>query len=104
MRLYIAGPMTGLPEFNYPAFFEAAERLEAEGYDTLNPARTDGRDGCETWLDYMRAALRDLADCDGIAVLSGWADSKGAALEVQIAHGLQLPVAPVSEWLQKEAS
>lgn len=43
MKVYISGPMTGLPEFNYPAFFAAAEALEARGYETINPARTEGR-------------------------------------------------------------
>jgi len=47
--IYIAGPMSGLPEFNYPAFFAAAEQLTAAGYDVLNPARPEGREGCSTW-------------------------------------------------------
>lgn len=99
MRLYVAGPMTGLPEFNYPAFFEAEEALIAAGYDVLNPARTEGRDGCESWLDFMRASLRDISHADAIATLPGWSDSKGACLEVQIAHGLQLGVRPVTDWI-----
>lgn len=97
--LYIAGPMTGLPEYNYPAFFKAAERLTENGYAVLNPARPQGREGCESWLDYMRASLRDIADCDGIATLTGWSDSKGACVEVEVARGLMLPVAPVIAWI-----
>jgi hypothetical protein len=100
MRLYIAGPMTGLPEFNYPAFYRAAEALAAKGFDTINPARADGREGCRSWLDYMRASLRDVADCDGIAVLPGWGESRGAALEVHIARSLDLPVKRLDEWLE----
>ncbi len=45
MRLYIAGPMTGLPDFNYPAFEEARAQLESEGYAVLCP--TDNDDGDE---------------------------------------------------------
>lgn len=100
MRVYIAGPMTGLPEFNYPAFFAAAEALRAAGHDPINPARTDGRDGCKTWLDYMRAALRDVADADGIALLPGWVESRGAAVEYRLGHDLGLDVAPLAEWLE----
>jgi len=99
MRLYIAGPMTGLPEFNYPAFFRAADRLRDVGHDPINPARADGREGCKTWLDYMRAALLDLAVCDGIALLDGWGESRGAALEAHIARSLDLPVKPWRDWL-----
>lgn len=98
MRLYIAGPMTGLPEFNYPAFFKAADALRSAGFDPINPARMDGREGCKTWLDYMRAALLDLAVCDGIATLDGWGESRGAALEVHIVRSLDLPVKPWRTW------
>ena len=95
MRLYIAGPMAGLP----PAFFRAADQLASAGHDPINPARPEGRSGCRTWLDYMRASLRDLADCDGVALLPGWSHWRGALLERDIARGLDLPVKPLSEWL-----
>lgn len=100
MRLYIAGPMTGLPEFNYPAFYRAAEHLAEVGIDSINPARSEGRDGCKTWLDFMRAGIRDVADCDGIALLPGWQHSRGASLEAHIARSLDLPVKPLDEWLR----
>jgi hypothetical protein len=104
LTLYIAGPMTGLPEFNYPAFFWAAGRLAESGIDTINPARAEGREDCTSWVDYMRASLRDLADCDGVATLQGWGDSRGAALEVHIARSLDLPIKPVGEWAEEYAT
>lgn len=102
MRLYIAGPMTGLPEFNYPAFFDAAKALAERGIDSINPAREEGREGCSDWVSFMRASLRDLADCDGIALLPGWQNSRGAAMEYRIGHDLGLPVKRLSEWLEPE--
>lgn len=99
MKLYVAGPMTGMPDFNYPAFFDAAKHLEAVGYEAINPARKEGRQGCSSWLDFMRLSLIDIAACDGIATLSGWGESRGAALEVHIARSLDLPVRKVSEWV-----
>lgn len=104
MKLYIAGPMSGLPEFNYPAFFAAVERLAAVGVETINPARPDGRENCREWLDYMRLSLIDIAACDGIATLPGWQDSRGAALEVHIARSLDLPVHPVAVWVEEVAA
>lgn len=100
MRLYIAGPMTGHVDFNYPAFFRAADALRSAGYDPINPARAEGREGCASWLDFMRASLRDLADCDGVATLEGWGMSRGARLEVEIADTLDLPARAVEAWLE----
>lgn len=99
MKIYIAGPMTGLPNFNYPAFFAAADQLQALGHDPINPARAQGREGCKTWLDYMRAALIDLAIADGLAMLPGWQDSRGAAFEYRVGHDLGLEVRPLDGWL-----
>ena len=57
--IYIAGPMTGLPECNYPAFHEAARRLRLLGYEVLNPAENPVP-ACGTWQGYMRLALAQL--------------------------------------------
>lgn len=100
MRLYIAGPMTGLPEYNYPAFFAAADSLAAAGIDTINPARAEGREDCKSWQDFMRLGLIDVAQSDGIAVLPGWLGSRGARLEVHVALAIDLPVKPLNEWLE----
>lgn len=108
VKIYIAGPITlgdtltpDKVAVNVEAFTRAERDLQALGYETLNPTRQEGREGCVTWLDYMRASLRDIADCDGVALLPGWADSRGARLEQEIAFGLGLPNRPVPHWAQQ---
>jgi nucleoside 2-deoxyribosyltransferase len=98
MILYIAGPMTGHPDLNFPAFFEAEARLFAAGFTVLNPALNQV-EGTQSWLAYMRLSLHQIADCDGIATLPGWQNSKGASIEVGLALSLGLPVKTVSEWV-----
>ncbi len=97
MKLYIAGPMTGIEHMNFPAFMEAEKKLQAMGFETMNPARHGAGEG--TWSDYMRRDITDLLTCDGVATLNSWNESKGATLEVQIAETLEMPVAHISEWL-----
>lgn len=97
--LYIAGPMTGIPEYNRPAFFNTARDLRAAGYPVLNPARREP-DPDWTWQDYMRAAIRDIANSDGVATLRNWGHSPGAKVEVALAVGIRLPVFPASWWLE----
>ncbi|HET7386918.1 MAG TPA: DUF4406 domain-containing protein [Nocardioidaceae bacterium] len=108
MKLYISGPMTGLPEFNYPAFREADSLLRNVGYDILNPADSEERNPTpgvpQAWDWYMRHALRMVLDAEGVALLPGWHESRGAALEVHIACALRLPVATVEEWLTREVA
>ena len=99
MRVYLAGPMSGLPDFNFPAFFAAAGRLEAEGHVVFNPAQND----LDTWGDLetikAQANYRDclrmdlnwiLDNADAIAVLPGWENSKGTRVEVALAEALGL--------------
>lgn len=99
-RIYVAGPMTGYEDYNLPAFSEAAEKLRAAGFDAVNPGERGVIDGYE-WVDYMRDGIRLLLTCDAIALLPGWFDSKGAALEYVIAHDLGMPAHSVEEWVEK---
>lgn len=109
-KVYVAGPMTGLPELNYPAFTAAANALGAVGYDVLNPAdidqihkRSQEADGVmcgacsarktHTWQWYMRQAIPMVCQADGLAVLPHWENSKGARFEVNLAETLEMPVA-----------
>ncbi len=100
MRLYVAGPMSGLPLWNYPAFEAATARLRAGGHDVVSPMEMDEDNG---WVEVVRdddgaiekvtltkdfdfrtAIAADLAvidRCDGIVLLDGWEDSVGARIE-----------------------
>ena len=98
MRIYIAGPMTGLPDYNLPAFAVAKTQLDASGHDAVNPGAPGVITGY-TWQDYMRDGLHLLLDCEAVALLDGWEASKGAQLEVHVATALGLPVEPLSWWL-----
>lgn len=91
MTTYIAGPMTGLPDYNYPAFHAAAAELRAQGIHVRSPAEHDH--GTHQPYDfYMRLALRALLDCDAILLLPGWETSKGARLEYDIAWALGMHI------------
>ena len=95
MRIYIAGPMTGLPEYNYPAFNAAAEELRRQGHEVENPAENP-EPPCRSWEGYMRMAVAQLVRCETVALLPGWEASKGANVEHRLAHDLGLKVLPIS--------
>ena len=90
-RIYLSGPMTGLPELNFPAFHAHAAELRERGHDVVNPAEIT-LDPAATWEQCMRADLAALATCDAIAMMPGWHTSRGAQLELHIAHRLGLLV------------
>lgn len=89
--VYIAGPMTGLPELNFPAFQRAAERLRASGYEVISPHEVCPDKGM-AWPDALRRDIPALCTCTAIALLPGWQKSKGATLEKTIADALGMRV------------
>ena len=116
--LYIAGPITGVDGYE-SLFTRADEVLRFTGYETRNPAKcaalrtplekakpysrfTPGRRPPEpSWHDYMRQCLRTIAQVDGVALLDGWEDSRGASWEHRIAtEVLAIPCLPVAGWLE----
>ena len=90
-RVYLSGPMSGRPEFNFPAFHAAASALRAKGFEVANPAEIEPT-GEKTWANCMKADIKALCDCCTVALLPGWEDSKGANIEARLAIQLGMRV------------
>ena len=103
MSIYIAGPMTGIKDYNYPAFDDAERSLMANGHEVLNPASNDeqfnpyGKEMPWDW--YLRHAIRMLTKASSMAMLPGWEMSKGAMLEHNIGSALSLDIRELAGWL-----
>lgn len=85
--VYLSGPMTGIADFNKPAFNAEAKRLRELGYTVLNPAE-NAEPQNPTWENWMRLAVAQLVKCDTIAMLPGWTESRGAIIERNLAKDL----------------
>ncbi len=91
--IYVAGPMAGYEDFNYPLFKRTTQGLRDQGYIVICPTdvggRLDGgRPGTRTQREYLKACIAALMQCNAIHLLSGWGDSTGARCEAAIAMSL----------------
>jgi hypothetical protein len=96
MKIYLAGPMSGYPQQNFPAFLIAAEQLRGLGFNVVSPAELDDEidyniamaDGVarKTWGDFLARDVKLIADggIRGIVFLPHWNESRGARLEATI--------------------
>ncbi len=85
--IYISGPMTGYPEYNYPAFIAAEEKLRKLGYvNIINPAKIDHPD--TDWNNCIRRAIVALMGADTVVLLPKWTHSRGANIEMVLAASL----------------
>lgn len=123
-RAYLAGPMRGYPQYNYPAFWDAAQKLRDAGWFIFSPAEMDVEEDGENYQDYdeemqqlhdtaanaRRFARRDLdvilnklhaEHGDAIIVLPGWEKSTGALAETAMAKWVFLPRYTVEEAIDK---
>ena len=99
-NLYLCGPMTGLPECNYPAFMAAATALRAAGYIVVNPAE-NGLHRDAPWESHMRYDIvRMMREAHAVATLPGCEASRGAVVEIGLATGLGWRVHSVEQWLE----
>lgn len=89
--IYIAGPMTGIVDFNYPEFHRVAKKLRSKGLIVENPAENKEPE-CKSWEGYMRLGIAQLIKCDAILLLANWAESKGAIVEHKLACDLGMKV------------
>ena len=112
-KVYIAGPMRGYPQFNFPAFQAATDYFRELGWEVCNPAEKDdktyGKEMATTNLSgsieeaekefgfSLREALGyDLnwicKNATHIYMLSGWEKSRGAMAEHATAVALDIKV------------
>lgn len=102
MKIYLSGPMTGLPELNYPAFHDAATHLRGidQVEDVYNPAEWeemndvlsfDLQKAFEDYCEYI------IWEADMVVVLPGWENSPGATAETALARALNKPVFAYSQ-------
>lgn len=99
MKIYLAGPMTGIDEFNFPAFFRVAAELEAQGHTVFNPAQNDlnkwgDMEGVKKNANYRDCMNDDLdwitANAEGIYFMKGWENSSGALAEFFAARSVKI--------------
>ena len=102
LRAYIGGPMTGIPQHNFPAFDAARADLERRGYAVVSPADidrdfeiTEERTAALTGR-FLKAVLieelNEIFNCDVIFALPGWERSKGFAVEAAFARCFGIPI------------
>ena len=82
MRIYIAGPVDGVPDC-LDRFGAAELVLIGEGHQPVNPL--PGAPAGASWEAHMKRDIRLLLECDAILLLDGWERSRGARLEAYIA-------------------
>lgn len=109
--IYLAGPMTNIAKFNFPAFHDATDYLRSNGWRVLSPAEKDLDQiplermvtipgyaegdivkycaNCEfTMANVMEWDLPAIMQSDGIVLLEGWEKSTGARYERMVAEAL----------------
>lgn len=100
IKIYISGPMRGIPDLNFAEFDKAVDRAKYLGHVPISPADLDRQDGnppypegSPGWLRFFAERdLLTLLQCDAIAVLPGWENSVGARMEVATAMFMRMPV------------
>lgn len=114
MKYYIAGPMSHIKDFNFPAFHEAEDALQRRGYEVFNPAQKEsklslvafgyvpdpdkipiewgGNCKTETPGSIRKRDFHDLLSCDAVVLLPGWEESKGVLGELVVAQLSSMPI------------
>ena len=100
--IYIAGPMRGLPNFNFEAFDRAEKSLRAEGWEPINPAEMDRELGFDPKTlvcdkEFILGCVRRdseaiIEQAEALVLLPGWENSVGANAEMWLARWKQIPV------------
>lgn len=106
-KVYLSGPMTGKNNLNFEEFDKYEKKFKNLNFEVINPHNlftkqevdniTKKLDNKEISFEehhgyFMRKDIKEMMDCDFIAVLDGWEKSKGANIEVYIARNINMPI------------
>lgn len=88
MKHYLAGPMAGYADHNYPQFRAATTFLRNMGIEVVAPHEheIDPYDKLMRWSDWMKLGIEMLLPCEGLIVLPGWQQSRGATFEAMLSY------------------
>ena len=91
-KIYLSGKITGMETEAKYVFAAAEEKLKKEYPDSkiINPMKLDHSQHDKSWEAYMKVCIIALCQCDMIAMLPNWQDSKGATLELDLATQLNI--------------
>src|SRR5258705_673963 len=91
--IYLAGPMTGKPNFNIESFITYKERYTTLRFNVISPTDVDGGENGKSYNYYIKHSLDMFVKnhLDAIYFLPDWETSKGAKLEKHIANVLGIP-------------
>jgi hypothetical protein len=111
VRYYLAGPMTGLPKYNFMSFEIACQKLRKAGFNIVSPHEIEHGETEETrgnlpYETYLRAGLKMLLDCEGLILMTGWETSGGCMRELYVAHAVGMQILfynPVTDVLTTNA-
>ena len=85
-RIYISGKITGTDDYIERFSKVEYELQHDDGYETVNPAKMlDHLPTSTTHAEYMHVSYSLLDICDGIYMMNGWKNSKGAVMEYDYA-------------------
>lgn len=91
-RIYLSGPMKGLPDHNVPAFNRAAETLRALGHEVMNPGEHQNEARCDLKPVFLSYCEYIIHKADMLVILPGWENSKGVAAEKALAEVFNLEI------------
>lgn len=98
MKIYISGPISGMPYLNKQAFTAAESFILHMGHQAVNPLK-NGLRLTAPWADHMRIDIKMLMDCDAVVYLQGCERSRGASLEIDIARRIGMRCMSLSEFM-----
>ncbi len=99
-RIYLSGPMTGIPRLNFPLFNRTAVRLRNMRWEVVNPVEINP-DETANWLDCIAADLLAMKGCTAICMLPGWEASFGARIERMAAEKLGMRIFELTELIKE---